>query len=356
MASIWGGDNPSVAWNENSWASNTITVSLTGLSTTSSVGSITAFPEQGWGGDEWGNDAWGVNYSVLPTGVSATSSVGSVLASQVITPEITGVESTSSVGSLTLNLESIIIPIGQQALTELGDFDNAGTLVGWGRNGWGEEPYGDSFNKLIQLSGLSATSSVGTPVLDLQSVVSLTGVISTSSIGSLGIVVDCTVVPTGLSATSSVGSISPADVMGLTGLSATTSVGSISPADVMGLTGVQADTSIGEVDIVQSPIIYPEGFSNTSSVGSFTIPNMQIGLTGLSTTSSVGAISPDDVVGLTGVQTTSSVNADGLILRYYGKLDPKTSTGYTPETPKTSVSGYSPKTPKTSTGYTTKTP
>ena len=38
MASIWGGDNPSVAWNENSWASNTLTVSLTGLSTTSSVG------------------------------------------------------------------------------------------------------------------------------------------------------------------------------------------------------------------------------------------------------------------------------------------------------------------------------
>ena len=52
---------------------------------------------------------------------------------------------------------------------------------------------------------------------------------------------------------------------------------------------------------------------------------------------------------------TTSVNAAGLVLRYYGKLDPKTSTGYTTETPKTSVSGYSTKTPKTSTGYTTKT-
>ena len=39
--------------------------------------------------------------------------------------------------------------------------DNAGTLVGWGRNGWGEEPYGDSFNKLVQPAGVSATSSVG---------------------------------------------------------------------------------------------------------------------------------------------------------------------------------------------------
>jgi len=60
-------------------------------------------------------------------------------------------------------------------------------------------------------------------------------------------------------------------------------------------------------------------------------------------------------VGLTGVEATSSVNASGLVLRYYGKLDPKTSTGYTTQTPKTSVSGYSTKTPKNTTGYTTKT-
>ena len=59
MASIWGGDDPSVAWNENAWASNTITVSLTGLSTTSSVGTVVAYPEQGWGSDYWGIENWG---------------------------------------------------------------------------------------------------------------------------------------------------------------------------------------------------------------------------------------------------------------------------------------------------------
>ena len=56
-------------------------------------------------------------------------------------------------------------------------------------------------------------------------------------------------------------------------------------------------------------------------------------------------------IGLTGQLATSSVNADGLILKYYGKLDPKTSSGYTTKTPKTSVSGYSSKTPKNTTGY-----
>ena len=183
MASISGGDNPSVAWNENSWASNTITVSLTGVSTTSSVGQVTAFHEEGWGRQEWGNSGWGVDYSVLPTGVGATTSVGSVVASQIITAELTGVNATSSVGSLTLDLTSIITPTGVQAQTELGDFDNAGTLVGWGRNGWCEEPYGDSFNKLVQPAGLSLTSSVGSLTLDLQSVTSLTGIGATSSVG-----------------------------------------------------------------------------------------------------------------------------------------------------------------------------
>ena len=42
--SIWGGDDPAVAWNQNSWASNQATVVLTGVSATSSVGELEAFP------------------------------------------------------------------------------------------------------------------------------------------------------------------------------------------------------------------------------------------------------------------------------------------------------------------------
>jgi hypothetical protein len=59
-------------------------------------------------------------------------------------------------------------------------------------------------------------------------------------------------------------------------------------------------------------------------------------------------------VGLTGQLATSSVGT-GLILKYYGRLTPKISTGYSRKTPKTSVSGYSTKTPKNTTGYTRKT-
>ena len=57
-----------------------------------------------------------------------------------------------------------------------------------------------------------------------------------------------------------------------------------------------------------------------------------------------------------GQSATATVNGPGLILRYYGRLDPKTSSGYTNKTAKTSASGYSIKTPKNTTGYTVKTP
>ena len=61
--------------------------------------------------------------------------------------------------------------------------------------------------------------------------------------------------------------------------------------------------------------------------------DIDVTLTGVQSTSSVGAISPAQVMGLTGVQATSSVDDAGLILKYYGTLTPKTSTGYTIKTP-----------------------
>ena len=331
MASIWGGDSPSVAWNENSWASNTLTITPTGQSATSSVGEVSAFPEQGWGRQQYGNSGWGVEYSVLPTGVSATTSVGAVEASQIITAELTGVSAASSVGSLTLDLTTVVTPTGVQAQTELGSFDNAGTLVGWGRNGWGEEPYGDSFNKLVQLSGLSATASVGavTPA----DVVGLTGQLATSSVGSFNL--EFSYVPSGQSATASVGAIVPAIGVPLTGVSATASVGAIAPADVMGLTGVEATASVGSIEVTETQLIIigSDGVTTpailTSAVGSI-VSGIGVLLTAPSAvTASVGAIAPADVVGLTGVEATAEIGTTGFGTLAYKDIDITGITSYT---------------------------
>ena len=57
-----------------------------------------------------------------------------------------------------------------------------------------------------------------------------------------------------------------------------------------------------------------------------------------------GSITGNITVTTTGQVATISLNGDKLILKYYGKLDPKISSGYTI------------KTPKNTTGYVTKTP
>ena len=142
--------------------------------------------------------------------------------------------------------------------------------------------------------------------------------------------------------------------MGLTGVSTTSTVGGIIlDALTEQPTGQQATTAVGDLTVgVGIPLT---GVSTTSSVGSL-VPEIGVPLSGVSATSATGTISPTPMtIGLTGQLATSSVGTGVAFPGTYEKLDPKTSTGYTTQTPKTSVSGYSTQTPKTSTGYTTKT-
>jgi hypothetical protein len=273
MASVWGGDSPSVAWGQNSWASNTVTISLTApTSLTSSVGAITP-PEM----------------QVGLTGLSITSSVGSVAADQTIPVPLTAPSAmTSSVGSISMAFVQLTAP--SQLTSELGTFDNAGTLVGWGRNGWGEEGWGNSFNQVLVLTGVSATASVG--AITPADVVGLTAPTNlTSSVGSLTTASEIT---TPLSAPSA----------------ATASVGAITPADVMGLTGVSATSSVGSIEVTETQLIILTAPSALStSVGSVNI-ELVVPLTApTNLTASVGAISPADVVGITGVEATASVGS-----------------------------------------------
>ena len=295
---------------------------------------ISDYNAEGWGRQQWGNSGWGVDYSISLTGQSATSSIGSVTAFDTQTVSLTGQSATSSIGSLTFDITSIVIPTGQQAQSELGDFDNAGTLVGWGRNGWGEEPYGDSFNKLVQPTGLSATSSVGT--VTVADVIGITGQEATSAIGSptLDITsVEALTAPSSL--TASVGAISPTQtVVGLTGQEATATVGGIIlDAVEIGLTGQEATSSIGSVTTEDS--VGLTGQSATSSVGSVVL-EIGVPLTGLSATSSVGTITPEDVIGLTGQEATSAVGEPAIL--GYADVDIDGNTSYTNVTKNNSAS------------------
>ena len=79
----------------------------------------------------------------------------------------------------------------------------------------------------------------------------------------------------------------------------------INPADVMGLTGVSSTSSVGSVTMIGSAEFSISGVSSTSSVGSIA-PADVMGLTGIASTSAVGALTPADVVGISGVSATAS--------------------------------------------------
>ena len=87
MASTWGNNT----WGANSWQSDTITVSLTGLSITSDLGDESAFNVEGWGRQTWGNSGWGVEYSVEPSGQSITSEIGTATGDPVTIASLEGI-------------------------------------------------------------------------------------------------------------------------------------------------------------------------------------------------------------------------------------------------------------------------
>ena len=98
-----------------------------------------------------------MQYSVEPSGLEITSSVGSLTTANVV--DISGLEITSSVGEI--SPADVIGVTGQSITSAIGDLSNSGTLVGWGRNGWGEEPWDASINSLVQITGVQAEASVG---------------------------------------------------------------------------------------------------------------------------------------------------------------------------------------------------
>ena len=260
---------------------------------------------QGWGRNSWGYQSWGDTPILTLTGLTATTSLG--------------------------------VP---NELIEI--------KPGWGTLNWGENGWGSVESAVENLVGLSATATLGTVIA--KDVVGLTGLSATSTLNSLSAVKsDLTFTLTGLGLISSHGLLTEDDhSVGLAGQSATTALGTISTAGVtlVDPSGLSATSSVGSFAFTSDPTINVSGQSATTGIGSLA-PADIMGLTGQSSTSALGSVTQSIISGASldglGVTATTTLNDDKLILKYYGKLTPKTSTGYTRKTPKTS-GGYTTKT------------
>ena len=296
-------------WGQEPWGESfSPVVSVSGVSATTSIGTLAyAASTSGWGRLAWGDNDWdGAGITEKLTGLGTTSSLGS----PTITTEINtgwgqdgwGVENWGESG-LTL-----VIPTGVEATT------GSGEDVSWGKQTWDSATTGWGGSYFLQvadvmgLTGLSSTSSVGSLTAKSDLELTLSGLGSTSGVGSVNIDFSVTVSPTGLGATSAVGAVTPADVMGLTGLGLTSSLGS---------------TNIDSIDIIDI-----SGVGATSGIGSITI-GIGVPLTGVSATASPGAITPTDVMGLTGVSATASVSPIGVAPLGYERITATQDANYT---------------------------
>ena len=282
-----------------------------------------------WGAGNWNANLWGIEEAFsLGWGAQAWSD-GEWGALNDITLTLTGVSSTSTIGSPAITTE---------------------INTGWGQDGWGVENWGQSGQTVVIVSGVEMQSDVGSEIswgkqawgsqntgwggeyfLVPADVMGLTGLSTTSTVGSPTAISDLTLTPTGQSATSTVGSVNISFNINvnLTGLSMTSSVGTIDPADqVMGLTGLGLTSTTGSLIIASNPVISVTGVSTTSSVGSLA-PADVMGLTGVSATSSTGSLTPADVMGLTGVSATASVSPIGVAPLGYETITATQTANYT---------------------------
>ena len=176
-------------------------------------------------------------------------------------------------------------------------------VVGWGAKAWNDGEWGELSDETITLTGVSATVSVGeVDAFPFQGWGSDSW--GDEGWGESSFTVELTA-PDAMTAKVSVGSAWGDDTWG-----EEQGWGQfvLNPADVVGLTGVSSTSSVGSTTIIGSAEFSISGQSATSSVGSIA-PDDVIGLTGQASTSAVGSISPADVVGISGVSSTSSIGS-----------------------------------------------
>jgi len=269
MANTWG--ESGTTWGQNAWGKQSdVTLTLTGLSITSSLGDLAyAGATDGWGRDSWGDNAWGEN---------------------ITTVILDGLEMSGDMG-----------------------------LAGWGRDTWGHSVWGEESILTIEigapLTGLAITGSLGTPTLNYDFSLTLTeSLLGTLSRGVLSI------------------NDGADHTQGLGGIAATMSLGTLTVTDIVfGPSSFLATMSLGTVTVGELQLVSLTGIGGTMSQGSLgSIPDMGVGLTGFAITGSLGSTTVTDMqIGVSGFEVTGSLGSGGVAPLHYKDVDITGNTSYT---------------------------
>ena len=312
----------------------------------SGMGGSANLTSNSWGGLSWGNGTWGDqgHIDVSVTGISSTSSIGtlqSVTANAIVQPsgiqfassQGTTVGGTSALVSVTGNLESmgigqtlvgIGVPVtGISMTSSIGAATVDETTLtgeGWGRGEWGEFAWGDNFS--VQVTGQSLTSSIGNETAFTDVTVAVSGSQASFTQGSFSIQIDGDVFVNAaedqLDFTQGSTSVTGDANVSVSGISISSSIGNSAAGLFLDVpvTGIQASFTQGTISLVQSTNEPATGISATMTLGQHSeIPAQIVGVSGLSITSSLGEEGPvtgDALVTPSGIQLTGSIGSSNI--------------------------------------------
>tara|TARA_R100001594_G_scaffold75294_1_gene110064 strand:- start:1523 stop:2491 length:969 start_codon:yes stop_codon:yes gene_type:complete len=316
MANSWG--ESGTTWSQGNWGEqNNFTLPLeTSLLTTGSLGTPAAYSEQGWGRATWGNEPWGDSYDpvISVTGYSITAALGTLPYAQSEEGWGRDAWGQNNWGENTTTV----------ALTSSFEMTAGFGPDGWGASKWGEDvSWGGDLSltttqlSIAALTGIEATASLGT-----------------ATISRLDMIFDLT---TSLQMSAGLGVLNINDgadhSQGVGSLLATGSVGSLSHEMAYDLTGLSSTMTLNgaglTIDDTQL-ITLTTSLLTTGSLGSVTVDDMSVGLSGLQATGSVGTITPADmVIGLSGLSMTGTLGVAGLSVLGYKDIDITGNTSYT---------------------------
>ena len=357
MANSWG--ESGTTWSQGDWGQQDITtIHPTGFLTTSSLGDPLSYNEKGWGRSTWGSDDWGdFSLTVFPTGYSITGSIGELAAASE-----QGWGRSSWGNEPWGDSNSPVVSVSGFSITGSLGTPYAAAEEGWGRDEWGYGNWGENTTTVI-LDGLEITALQGPSGWGLSpweeqvawggdlrfettqlSIAALTGIEATASLGTATIGrLDMIFGITGPAAMSAgigtPGINNGADhSQGLASLLITGSVGSLGHEMAYDLTGIEATMSLGTPVITSTELIpITDSLLVTGSLGSVTVADMAIGVSGYSITASLGSLTiPAMKIGVSGFEVSGSLGSGGVSPLHYKNVDITGNTSYTDK----NVTGY----------------
>ena len=298
MADAWGENN----WGEGFWGQqSSITVSVTGLSTTTALGTETVEAD----------------CLVTLSSLQVSSTLGTVVAEPENVYFPTGVSFQTQLSGVTVQEGAGVVAGSLLMSFATGDETASGTVdAGWGRSTWGSFTWNENIEFITNVTSVTMSTDLGTPTVEVGTgvIVSVTGLAMTSALGDTTETGTALIEPTALT----IG----AALSGVT-VSGEGSVGVVAPSDQLDFaigtpvidiftqvdpTSVTATTALGTTTVEADALVEPTGVSTSFATGT---PTIEVG-TGV--TVSVSTVALSFATGTETIEGSALVNVTGLDL------------------------------------------